>query len=273
MLEEMSADSGEFREYSISPVLAPFLESIWSMEAARAHQVPRERILPDGCVELVMHFQDPFRNHFFDNTTNLQPKSFVVGQMKHFLEIEPVGATGFIAVRFRAHGAYLFFKTPLTDITDSVVPLREVWNDRANECTERLALARGMAERVQIVEHMLLEALHANGRRDHAVERCVHLIQNATEPLMVTKLASMVGLSSRQLARRFQTAVGMTVKEFARVNRFIRAARRLRMQDDSSLTETAYACAYFDQAHFNHEFREFAGITPREFVAAMAVAI
>lgn len=243
------------------------------MEATHTHKAVRERILPDGCVELVMHFRDPFRNRFFDGTTNLQPQSFVVGQMKHFLEIEPIGPAGFVAVRFRARGAYLFFKPPLTEITDSVVPLCEVWNDRANEYTERVALARGMAARVQIVEQMLLEALRANGRRDSAMERCIRLIQNATEPLVVTELASMLGLSSRQLARRFQTAVGMTPKEFMRVNRFIRAARRLRMRDDSSFTETAYACAYFDQAHFNHEFREFAGMTPREFVGAKNVAI
>jgi len=53
-------------------------------------------------------------------------------------------------------------------------------------------------------------------------------------------------------------------KEFSRVQRFLHALRLLRKQEHETLTETALACGYFDQAHFNHEFREFAGITPGE---------
>jgi AraC-like DNA-binding protein len=69
-----------------------------------------------------------------------------------------------------------------------------------------------MSARVRIVEEMLVEALRQNGRRDCAVERCVQLIENAREPIAVAELASMLGLSSRQFARRFQNAVGFEPK-------------------------------------------------------------
>jgi AraC-like DNA-binding protein len=270
----MAESSSQFHEYAIPPVLRPFVTLIWSLENTRTpNEKSRERILPDACVELVIHFRDPFHNYFADGTTNVQPQSFVVGQMQRFVDIEPSGATGFVAVRFHARGAYLFLRSPLTEITNSVVPLNEIWNARADEYAERVSLARAMPARVRIVEEMLIEALRQNGRRDCAVERCVQLIQDATEPVVFTHLASTLGLSSRQLTRRFENAVGMTPKEFLRVNRFIRAARRMRRHADSGLTETAYECAYFDQAHFNHEFREFAGITPGEFMAAKNVAV
>jgi AraC-like DNA-binding protein len=270
----MSESGSPFREYAIPPPLSPFVKSIWSFEGrGTVHEKARERILPDACVELVIHFCHPFRNYFADGTTNLQPGSFVVGQMKRFLEIGPCEAIGFVAVRFHARGAYLFFRPPLTEITNSVVPLTEIWNARADEYTERVALARGMPARVRIVEEMLLEALRGNGSRDCAVERCVQFIQNASEPIAVAELASMLCLSSRQLARRFQNAVGMSPKEFLRVNRFIRAARLLCDRANTSLTETAYESAYFDQAHFNHEFREFADMTPGEFMVAKNVAV
>jgi AraC-like DNA-binding protein len=243
----MSESSPQFREHAIPPLLCPFVKSIWSFEDENIHRErTRERILPDACVELVIHFRDPFRNYFADRTTKLQPQSFVVGQMKRFLEIEPSGTSGFVAVRFHAHGAYLFLRSPLTEITNSIVPLKEIWNSRANEYSERVALARGMSARARIVEEMLLEALRENGQRDCAIERGVHLIQNATEPIAVTELASTLGLSSRQLTRRFQNAIGMPPKEFLRVNRFIRAARRMRECPDGRLTATAYECAYFD---------------------------
>jgi AraC-like DNA-binding protein len=270
----MSESESPFREYAIPPRLSPFVSSIWSFEdTGTVLEKSRERILPDACVELVIHFRHPFRNYFADGTTNLQPPSFVVGQTKRFLEIQQCGASGFVAVRFHARSAYLFFRPPLTEIANSVVPLREIWNSRADEYTERVALACGMSERIWVVEKMLLEALCENGRRDCAIERCVQFIQNASEPIAIRELASTVGLSIRQLGRRFQNAVGMGPKQFSRVNRFIRAARRLHEHTDASLTETAYSCAYFDQAHFNHDFREFAGMTPSQFIVAKNVAI
>jgi len=36
--------------------------------------------------------------------------------MKRFLEIEPAGRAGFVAVRFLARGAYLFFHRPLSEV-------------------------------------------------------------------------------------------------------------------------------------------------------------
>jgi AraC-like DNA-binding protein len=270
----MSEGPSQFREHAIPPLLRPFVKSIWSVEDADTrYEKSRERILPDACVELVIHFRDPFRNYFADGTINLQPQSFVVGQMKRFLEIEPSGVSGFVAVRFHASGAYRFLRPPLMEITNSVTPLKEIWNGRANEYSERVALARQLSARVGIVEEMLLEALRDTGQRDCAIERGIQLVQNATESIAVTELASTLGLSGRQLTRRFQNTVGMTPKEFMCVSRFIRAARRMREHSDRNLTETAYECAYFDQAHFNHEFREFAGMTPGEFRVAKNVAI
>jgi hypothetical protein len=141
----MSEKGPQFPEYAIHPVLAPLVKSIWSLEdKGSGRKNVRERILPDGCIELVFHFRDPFRNYFASGRTDLQPPSFVVGQMKNFLEIEPSGSSGFVAVRFSARGAYRFFRAPMSEVADLVVPLQEVWKERANRYTERVALARGM---------------------------------------------------------------------------------------------------------------------------------
>ena len=100
-------DANPFQNHPVHPALRPFVKCVWSLESESAiGDVPRERILPDGCVELVFHFHDPFVSHFANGTSALQPHSFVVGQMKHYLEIEPKGRVGFVAVRFFARSAY-----------------------------------------------------------------------------------------------------------------------------------------------------------------------
>jgi hypothetical protein len=61
----MEDDYLGMREYRVYVALAPFVKCIWSRESDRAiFDSGRERILPDSCVELVIHFRDPLLTHF-----------------------------------------------------------------------------------------------------------------------------------------------------------------------------------------------------------------
>lgn len=265
----MGAGETYYREHPVPRDLVPFVKCIWSLEGDEPiYHAPRERILPDGCVELVIHFEDPFRTHFANGETALQPQSFVAGQMRRFLEIEPAGRMGLIAVRFHARGAYLFFPTSLTAVASAVVEMDAVWTKGARDLTERIVLARSIGARVRLVEEWLYAALRQGNPYDRAVDRCLELIDREAGQIRVAQLASEIGLCSRQLNRRFENAVGVTPKRFARVSRFLKGVRHLRRRSDLTLTNTALECGYFDQAHFNHDFRKFAGMTPTDFLTS-----
>jgi transcriptional regulator GlxA family with amidase domain len=60
----------------------------------------------------------------------------------------------------------------------------------------------------------------------------------------------------------------MPPKTLARVLRFERVSRLLREAPDPRLAEVAFDCGYYDQAHLNRDFREFAGTTPGEYLAS-----
>jgi AraC-like DNA-binding protein len=258
-------DAIRMREYAVHPALKPYVMCVWSLESdGPILGATRERILPDSCVELVCHFQDPYLSHFATGGSALQPRSFVVGQMKRFLEIEPAGRAGFVAVRFLARGAYLFFHRPLSEVATGIVDLEDLWRTTAREWTERIALAKDMAERVRVIEQALLGLLGENGRTEPAVDRALVLIQAWKGRFRVNELADDIGVSSRHLTRQFQRAVGLSPKEFGRVTRFLHALQLLHDGSGHSLTDVALDCGYFDQAHFNHEFREFAGMSPSD---------
>jgi AraC-like DNA-binding protein len=261
----MSMDAIRIREYPVHPALRPYVKCVWSLESdGPIFGATRERILPDSCVELVFHFHDPYLSHFSTGDSALQPRSFVVGQMKRFLEIEPAGRAGLVAVRFLARGAYLFFHRPLSEVAAGVVDLEDLWRARAREWTERIALAKGMAERVRFLEQALLGLLGENSRTEPAVNRALMLIEASRGRFRVNELADDIGVSCRHLARQFQRAVGLSPKEFGRVARFLHSLQLLTTRNGHSLTDVALESGYFDQAHFNHEFREFAGMSPGE---------
>jgi transcriptional regulator GlxA family with amidase domain len=73
----------------------------------------------------------------------------------------------------------------------------------------------------------------------------------------------------RHLQRKFQHAVGASPKFFARTLRVEQAQRHIMLDSETDLTQLAYRCGYFDQAHFIKEFKAFAGMTPSEYVHRM----
>jgi AraC-like DNA-binding protein len=74
----------------------------------------------------------------------------------------------------------------------------------------------------------------------------------------VEALAGELGVSSRQLRRRCEAAVGYGPKQLARVLRLQRALAAARAGEE--LAAVAAGAGYADQAHFAHECRELAGV-------------
>ena len=87
----------------------------------------------------------------------------------------------------------------------------------------------------------------------------------------MSELAAGTGWSSRYLASRFRTEIGLTPKTAARVIRFGRARRLLVSQlaadPAARLADLAVTCGYFDQAHLAREFRALAGCPPSQLLA------
>jgi hypothetical protein len=93
--------------------------------------------------------------------------------MNRFIEIQPRGQIGFVAVRFHAHGAYRFLPGSLKAIAGGVVDTAEIWKRSSTELTDRISMAATMASRIAIVEEMLLTALADNRHEDVLVDRAL----------------------------------------------------------------------------------------------------
>ena len=75
------------------------------------------------------------------------------------------------------------------------------------------------------------------------------------------------GISARRFIELFRREVGLTPKLYCRITRFRSVISTLELETSVDWAATAATCGYFDQAHFIHEFRELAGITPSAYIA------
>lgn len=256
-----------YHEYLLHPQLKPFVKMIYSFEGEPdMGNIAPWRILPDTCVEIVFHAGTPYLTTFADNRKVLQPHSFVMAQMRQFVEIEPTGKICFIAVRFTAAGAHHFFPMAISGFSNAQIHLPEIWGDLGIELEDKMHSNLGLAQKVEIVQRSLLLQLNRNGEHDHLVYHCLATIQTHNGLITVTKLSERTGLSTRQLLRRFDRRVGTSPKEFCRIVKFLAACRLLRSSQNDPLTSVAYTSGYADQAHFIHDFRKFSGLTPGELL-------
>lgn len=98
-------------------------------------------------------------------------------------------------------------------------------------------------------------------RLDNVVERIRH--QPAVDH-PVSELARMVGMSPRQLQRKFRELLGLSPREFMMFNRIKLACEEL-TQTQHHVAEIAQDCGFCDQSAFAYQFRHTIGMSPLEY--------
>lgn len=170
--------------------------------------------------------------------------------------------TGSFLVRFTPAGVACL-GVPAAELANRSVALDDLLpRVRVAELQERLGEASDAEERFAVLASFLDELRH---RSDPLVTRALALLDAGADSPSVSGVASELGLSERQLERRFLARVGVTPKRFATLRRFERVAARAKSAP--SLTAAALEAGYYDQSHFIREFRRFSGASPGEFLA------
>ncbi len=234
-----------YREQSPKGELRRFVECFWFLEQEECEakgQRPVERLLPIGAIEVVLHHGSPFRE-WVDNQPRQLAPGVIAGQLTGPLYIQPAGAVQTMGLRFVPGGAYPFFGTRLDVLTGKLASFEEIWGGEGSRFEQRLLAAGDDPERVRIAESFLLSRLAAGGRRDEPVETAAEQIRRRRGRLSVSALGRSLGISARQMERRFGSALGIGPKSLCRVVRFQSVLRRLARSARPDWAGVALDCA------------------------------
>jgi AraC-like DNA-binding protein len=254
--------------YFPSGPLSRLVDFLWLHEQDD-HAPVEERTLPTGSMQLIVSLTDAGVGHFAADGALRTPPALITGVSSTYGTISPASMGVLMGAAFRPHGAATFLDLPASELHGVAPALNELWGCAATELRERLLYAEDDQRRFQILEQVLLERLAAAATpRDPAVAYAVRRLEDADEISGVREIAESAGVSMGRLARAFSDEVGLTPKLFGRVRRFQRALGLLFGSDEPALAQVAADSGYYDQAHFCHDFRAFAGITPGQYLDA-----
>jgi AraC-like DNA-binding protein len=254
-----------YTEFKPKESLEKYIQLIWIAESETKEDFyPIEKILPDGIVEIVFHFNEPFITYYDDKLKIKQPKAFAISQMRKLIEIESNGLIGFISVRFYPWGAYHFFEKPIKDFLDKTIDLQKVWADDYQKILQELKVSDNF-KRVEIIQNFLDKCLHQYKKDTDDIDNAIKLIRETKGKYSIDTLCEKLNLNYKQLERQFLKTIGTTPKVFSKTTRFLNLCHHLKDYENLTMTQLAIDMGYFDQAHFNKDFKAFSGLTPREF--------
>lgn len=256
-----------YEELRPSEPLARYVKCYWALQVddSSGGNEP-ETVLPDGSLEIVFNLADRFRRFHADGTIERQPRAIAVGQMRRFVKIQPTGKVDLFGVRFQTAGAYHFFKCSLNGLTDKIVELDAILENRCPDLEARIYSAGSTHARAAIVEGLLLSSLRYPRPNERVVEAVKQHISVNSGVVSIRQISKDLGVSQRQLERHFLELVGVSPKFYSRIIRLqsILYLGRSRMPGD--MLALALDHGYYDQSHFVREFTEFAGKSPTAFL-------
>jgi AraC-like DNA-binding protein len=223
-----------YAETAPPPDLASLVECFWRIDGA----VGEHRVLPDGCIDIIL----------------LNGEARVVGTMTRAI-MAGASAEPIVGARFRPGEAARIVPLAPHELTDLDAPLSAAWGDDGkvlDDASRTIDVLAG-AVRARLARHG--EAV------DLPIRAAAGVLQHGAT---VRAAAEHVGMSERNLARRFIARVGIAPKTFGRVMRLRRAVSAIHCGANAS--RAASIAGYVDQAHFTRDAKALAGVTPVRFV-------
>lgn len=235
-----------YHEFLPSPAWADYLAGHWKFVVPTGWGQTFEHIAPpDGCVSLFLCKNE--QHHF----------QFVglIGPQLAMLKTTLVPGSVYWGIRFYPGAFPCFFNQNLEDLKNQSINLPD-----STAFTSGLAALNPDFADVQQIEKLLPKPQKT---LDTEVRKVVQSILKTEGQCKIADLVQSAFLSERQLQKRFRKAVGLSMKELARVLR-IRAALVQMVLHERQSIDISFEQGFYDQSHFLHEFQQFARQQPEE---------
>lgn len=239
--------------------LQPFIKTFRIIES---QMELANRVLPNTSLAIAFRFSG--KNSYTTDTGESQlPQTTFSGLRKSARIINYTQNTSTLIVLFKECGATAFFKEPLHLLFEESIPLDCIINPSEIIIIEELlSTAQTNIQRVSVIEQFLTKRMNER-KLDQLIAKAIEEINSAKGFLKIKELADHLHISHDAFEKRFRKIVGTTPKQFSSIVRMSSIIHH--GKNNPTLLDILFEAGYYDQSHFNKDFKQFTGQTPTDF--------
>ncbi len=251
-------DKFQITRHAPAPALTFFVERYWIIRWDLRGQPPYPtETLPQPYVNLVFEPNNSriygVASHKYTNL--LQDKGQVFG------------------IKFKPGAFYPFLKSPLATLTNRAIPLEEVFAVDSQALETAILALEDPSAMIALADDFLRTRLPPPDDTITLIQQIVDRIIADRTITKVEDLAMHFAINKRTLQRIFHQYVGVTPKWVIKRYRLHEAAEQLASDTTVSLPTMALDLGYFDQAHFNKDFKALIGVSPLQYAKYAALGV
>ena len=255
-----------YQECIPTAALRPYIKCYWLLVSDDKDNHDFEKIIPDGSPELIIHLGVPFYEKM-GGEIHQQQRAFVYGQLKSSISIKPSSHARVLGIKFHPYGLCAFTRIPQQELACTTHSITNTFTGFNYELYLDQMMHVDNGSLFGIVDGMMLALLKQTKEFESSKVDKVRLatlqLKNHHGNIRIDELKRLTNMSTRELERKFNTYVGLSPKQLARIYRLQYA---MQMQSQAALlTHLALDAGYFDQAHFIREFSNLVNATPSEY--------
>jgi AraC-like DNA-binding protein len=243
----------EYREFIAPARVAARFQCFWTQTIIGTHGCYEHRVLPDACIDIVLINNEP--PMVFGPWTISFVARLAVGTIITGARLHPGRASDLLGM-------------PASELLNQAIPIAAVNGAMQSIRLEKVIEQQNAAARRSALAQVLLASVESSAPFDRSVLAGIQWLSRHPHG-RIEQLSRWIGISQRQLHRRFSAAIGYGPKMFQSVLRFQRLLKTARETGvEQSLADLAASAGYADQAHMTRDVHRFANIRPTKLLGS-----
>ena len=210
----------EYQTYEPDINLKSIISCYWTLEMMKQDKPQKQRILPDGCIEMCFILGDDIKRYTSQTDFILQPRAMILGQIIKPFYIEPTGFVKTFAVRFYPYGLVNFISKPISNLLDKESSIHQLFDTEiAYNLEQDIIKAQNTEQRIKIMEKFLLDGLNDEQTINRIIKNTVDVLVSTNGHASIHSILKSNVSKRRQLERNFKKQIWVSPKQLGKVMR------------------------------------------------------
>jgi len=215
-------------------------------------------LMPDACGTLSLAFDG----------NSVLAELWGVSVTPTFLGAEPNNYHVLLLIQLAPYGLYQITRQSQSEFADKRLMLKDIDCELFCALRHAFVTAETTTDLVNACDKILYKRMEQQNVSD-ALLLATEAISDNHGQIPVKEVARQAGYSERQLNRLFLTQIGMNTKNYTRLVRFNYVLKHIQ-KSPCFFAALSQQAGYYDQAHFDKDFKSISGFTPQGYREKMS---